>query len=226
MSIEVHTICKNSADFLELCLKQVIPYVDIVRLYCDKDSEDGTDKIAKRLSEKNENIKLTFYEVKDPIKDLVAVRNKMLDESIADWIWILDDDEFYTNSQIEEIKEELARSEYNAYALPFWFILDKNHYHPQRSKSFAERFFRNKDTLEWKGNFSREAIHDENGWMDSKRRKDIVRIPEMYIHLSYLKKYSWRDKFGKKKFLYPDYNQTNKRKELPENIKTLLQIIL
>jgi glycosyltransferase involved in cell wall biosynthesis len=78
----------------------VIDYVDKVLLW-DTGSTDGSVEIAEKLLEKYPNkIILKNINQKD-IYDFPLVRQKMLDETRADWIMMLDGDEIWWKDSIE-----------------------------------------------------------------------------------------------------------------------------
>lgn len=220
--VETHTICKNSEEFIEVCLKQVLPFVDVARVYCDVASDDGTKEILERMSKENEKIKLKYYEVENPLEDLVKARNMGLKEATCDWIWILDDDEYYPTSAIEKIVKYLEITKADVAALPYCFVISGEQYVPRRSKKATDRFYRNKPGLEWKGNFMYETMHDKQGRLgiqyDEASGRQFI-LPCQYFHLSYFKKYSWRNIIAKSRSRYPNYkNHPQFLRRLPQEI--------
>ena len=209
MEITTHTICKNSADFIEPVLKQVIPYIKKAIVSVDIASSDGTIEILNRLAKENQKIELNYYSVKNPFKDLVVQRNEQIKKTETEWIWILDDDDLYSEKQIKNIFKILEKGKADAYLLPCWFVVDKEHYYPPKG-AWAERFFRNVPNLKWEGEFLYETI-----------KKAKIKIKTAYfIHLSYLKTHSWRKEWNILE--YPQYQHIE---ELPKNIKDILKQI-
>lgn len=231
-SICSNTLLKNSADFIEPCLNSVLPYVDRAIVSVDKESTDRTIDIMKRMAKENPKIDLDFYKVKDSNIDLPKQRECQLRKTTEDFMWIVDDDEFYLPEHAQRLKEFLDKdNKYDAYAMRAWFAIDKEHYHPCRGMHRMERVFRNKPTLSWKGTWSREAIHDGDSWL-SLRNPDSNAVPIgsdiQYIHLSYLKKFTWRTEFGKKKFHYPKITkeEINSYPVFPKEIQQILKTCL
>jgi len=210
-SICSNTLLKNSADFIEPCLNSILPYVDRAIVSVDKASADGTIEIMKRMANENPKIDLDFYEIEDPNIDLPRQRDFQLQKTTEDWIWIVDDDEFYLPEHAQRLKDLMDKDDkYDAYAMRAWFVIDEKHYHPYRGLHRMERIFRNKPTLNWKGIWSKEAIHDGDYWVSLNNKGNYIQdticqfgSDIQYIHLSFLKKYTWRTAFGKKKFHYP-----------------------
>ena len=64
LDIATNTIVKNGADFIELCLNQVLPFVSKAIVSVSKDSTDGTISILERMAKENPKIELNYYEVK------------------------------------------------------------------------------------------------------------------------------------------------------------------
>lgn len=231
-SICSNTLLKNSADFIEPCLNSVLPYVDRAIVSVDRTSTDGTIDILERMAGENPKIELDFYTIENPTTDLPRERNRQLKKTKEDWVWIVDDDEYYLPEDVLRLKEIMEREKrYEAIAFRAWFVVDENHHHPSRGRHRMERIFRNKPTLNWRGEWSREAIHDGNRWISSHNMDDTVidvGTDIKYIHLSYLKKYTWRTAFGKTKFHYPKISEKeiNTYPLLPENIKQAVALCL
>lgn len=207
MEITTNTLCKNSADFVEVCLKQVLPFITKAIVSADKSSTDGTPEILERLKGENPKIELDYYTISEPFKDLVAERNKQLQKTKTEWIWILDDDELYLEEQIKNIFKVLEEGRADAYLIPCWFPVDKEHYYPSKG-AWAERFFRNIPNIKWEGEFLHETI---------KIPKTRIKTAS-YIHLSYLKANSWRKEWN----ILP-YPRFENLKELPKDIKDILR---
>lgn len=231
-SICTNTLLKNSADFIEPCLNSVLPYVDRAIVSVDKASTDGTIDILERMAKENPKIDLDFYEISDPNEDLPKQRDRQLKKTTEDWVWIVDDDEYYMPVDATNLKELIETDkEHNAFALRAWFALDEKHYHLYRGQHRMERIFRNKPSLHWQGVWSKEAIYDGNLWVSHYRPEaKVLPIQKTvrYIHLSYLKKFTWRTAFGKEKFHYPKISQEeiNSYPVFPPEIQEVLKICL
>ena len=232
-SICSNTLLKNSADFIEPCLNSVLPYVDRAIVSVDKTSTDGTVDILNRMAKENSKIELDSYTIENFNTDLPKKRDEQLKRTTEDYVWIVDDDEFYLPSHAQRLKDYLDNdTKYDAYCMRAWFVLDEKHYHPYRGKHRMERVFRNKPTLNWKGVWSRESIHDGDLWVSSRNPlgSNVCHFGSdvQYLHLSYLKNYTWRTTFGKKKFHYPDISPEKIKKypEFNEEIINTLKKIL
>lgn len=210
-SICSNTLLKNSADFVEPCLKSVLPYVDRAIVSVDRTSTDGTIEIMERMAKENPKIDLDFYEISEPNTDLPKQRERQLKKTTEDWVWIVDDDEYYLPSDAVKLKELAdTDTEHSAFALRAWFAIDEKHYHPYRGQHKMERIFRNKPSLHWTGLWSKEAIYDGTLWLSHYLPEaKVLQIHDQvrYLHFSYLKNYTWRTAFGAKKFHYPKMSE-------------------
>lgn len=217
MTICTHTIVKNGAEFIKPVLEAVRPYVDRMLVSVDETSTDGTADILKEMG-----IKFEYHQNTNSFRDLVKARNNQLKQTKEDWIWILDDDEYYPKDVILEILNELKTSTADAYALRFWFPIDKETYQRRRTNKHAERIYRYKPELEWRGTFTSEALYDNYGHLWHRLHPNIKFFNCRYIHLSYLKKYSWRKEMGN---LYPDYHNKTKNWKLGQMPQEIINII-
>ncbi len=196
-----HTIAKNSEDFIEPVLRQILPYVDKAIVSVDFSSTDRTVEIVTKLARENKKILfLCQSNGSVPIKSvssdkLTSERNYQIEATNYDnlspklrekydYIWIVDDDEYYFKDEIEDILSKIDDND--SYSVKFWFLTDRDHYNPARGKRTI-RFYKNITGLKWKEKFGNEFIPVET----------TRHLSNSYIHLSYLKKDSWRKEFGK-----------------------------
>lgn len=195
-TIASHTIVKNGAEYIEPVLRRVLPLVNRGLVYLDVKSTDGTKDILERLQKEYDNLAVVPYSIKEPFKELVGVRNLMIKETWEDWIWIVDDDEYYPLKDAEKALASLGNEK--VYAISYWFVIDNENYHPFRSKVFAPRFFRN-DGRKWQGVWGKDKLQTDHD--------KIIKIRgAKYIHFSYTKKSSWRKDFAPKR-VYSEYNE-------------------
>lgn len=205
--ITSNTIVKNGEDFIEMCLNSILPYVETAIVSIDKSSTDKTTEILTRMAAKNKKIELDFFEV-DNFRQLTSIRNQQLRKSKGDWIWIVDDDEYYMEKDLKVLMNELDNTDKDAVAVFRWFILPDNRCHTKISKGVIERLFRNKPTMEWRGKFQFECVYDGKDRMWIKFNDNVLRSKADYLHFSYLKKSSWRK--DNKIREYYDYSKCDK----------------
>lgn len=209
MTIEVHTLVRNAEQFIRQVLEQVLPYVDMVRVSIDENTDDNTLSILANI--KTDKIKVQTHKNNIPHIDLVNARNSLMEQVTCDWIWIIDDDEYYPTDVIERI---LPNLDGDACGIKFWLPITKETYLPYKSNRIMSRFYRNTGKLKWINNFGHECIPiDEN---------KVKNFEERYIHLSVLKKWSWRKDFGKK---YKYRITEGEYPKLPQDIINLIKNI-
>lgn len=89
----------NIEAYIENCLRSVVSqtYSDIEILCVDDGSVDGSAEIIKQLSEKDERIKY-FYQTNSGVS---SARNKGLDNSLGDYVFFVDGDDYLHPRAIE-----------------------------------------------------------------------------------------------------------------------------
>lgn len=97
----VHTLCKNEEKYLWYAVESVVRHVDEIMIW-DTGSTDKTPHIMKELKkEYPKKISLKFLGEVDPT-EFTQTRNKMLDETNANWIILVDADEVWWDEKIQE----------------------------------------------------------------------------------------------------------------------------
>lgn len=92
-------VVKNEDQWVWFAINSVLPYVDQF-LITDTGSSDQTLSLIKNIN--SSKIKLSRTIITRP-SQLTAVRNKQIEQSKGDWIWVVDGDEIYPNALCEEI---------------------------------------------------------------------------------------------------------------------------
>ena len=211
-------IVKNEAEFIEPCIRQVVPYVNRILIGVDSRSSNGTKDIVDRLAKEFLNIYVEyFYLGENWQEDLVKVQNAQLKATTEEWIWSLDGDEYYPTYSIKRLIEHLNKDIYDGYAFKFWYLVDKEHiYNRKQFVGHLERIWRNKPTLYWKGKFPGTHIHDGKLYMWFRKTERVRRLDDVeYIHFSRLKKSSWRKDMEGIELYNGKY-----LKKVPEHIQT------
>ncbi len=99
-----HTLVKNEERYLWFAVNSVIRSVDKAMIW-DTGSTDNTVKIIHALCEKYPD-KIIFREVGNvDIDAFTLIRQKMLEETSADWVVIVDGDEVWWDEKIAGIAE-------------------------------------------------------------------------------------------------------------------------
>ncbi len=108
-SICVHTLVKNEEKYLWFSVMSVINYVDKILIW-DTGSTDGTEKIIKEIKRKYPK-KVNFKQVGNiDINDFTQVRQKMLNETKADWFVVVDGDEIWWDESIRKVVKVVKSS--------------------------------------------------------------------------------------------------------------------
>lgn len=108
MKIFANTIVNNEENFIWFAIMSVIDYVDKILVW-DTGSTDNTVKIINEIKKIKGN-KISFKEVGEVDNmTFTKLRQKMLDESICDWILILDGDEIWWEKSIRRVIVEIKK---------------------------------------------------------------------------------------------------------------------
>jgi glycosyltransferase involved in cell wall biosynthesis len=110
MKISIITVCYNSADYIEDCIKSVInqTYPNIEYIVVDGNSTDGTKQIIQKFSDK-----ISLY-ISEPDHGLYDAMNKGIHMATGDYIGILNSDDFFTsNNVVYELANFINQSEAN-----------------------------------------------------------------------------------------------------------------
>ncbi len=205
MKITAHTLVKNEENFIWYAINSVINCVDEVLVW-DTGSTDKTVPIIKSIK----NSKIKFKEVgRVDVKDLADARQKMLDETQADWIFILDGDEIWPQSAIENCKLKIKNSRCDVVVVPNHMLIgDIFHYQEEsagrykiagRVGHYNVRAIRKIPGLRVEGIYPDEAYVAKEGIKVQDLEKErIFFLDEPYLHASFLP----RSLRGNKKIKY------------------------
>lgn len=97
--VTVHMVVKNEDRFIWYCVMSVLPYVKKIFI-SDTGSTDNTINIINKID--GDKIVLLHENVSSP-QDISLIRQKQLDKTLTDWVWIVDGDEVYSQRLIDEI---------------------------------------------------------------------------------------------------------------------------
>ena len=99
--ISAHTIVKNEARWIWYTIMSVIEFVDEYIIF-DTGSNDGTNEIIETI----DNPKIKYIKCGEVSwSKHTEIRNKMLDISKSDWVWVIDGDEVYPYETAKSIVE-------------------------------------------------------------------------------------------------------------------------
>jgi glycosyltransferase involved in cell wall biosynthesis len=97
--ITAHMIVKNDDCWVRYAITSILPFVDSF-LVTDTGSSDNTVAVIKSIV----SPKITFSTHQTKTReDLIALRQKQLDNTQTEWLWMVDGDEIYPKKTCQEI---------------------------------------------------------------------------------------------------------------------------
>ena len=204
MKICSHTLVKNGMPFIGLVLRQAIPFVARCLITVSEKSDDGTLGILKELQlEYPHKIFIDFEAVNSP-RELTKERQKQVDKTTEDWIWFLDDDDYWPIGYITNIVEFLDNcdNEFDALAVnPYQVLTELQHDWDWRHRWFT-KFFRNDARINYRNPWPRDLIYLGDEVLYWKKNPRVKRIGTRFFHLSYIKQHSFRDEVWAAEFAH------------------------
>lgn len=211
MKIWAHTIVHNEDKFVWFAIMSVVDYVDKVVVW-DTGSTDRTVEIIREIR-KTQGNKVDFKEVGEVDKyAFTKMRQRMLDETKADWILILDGDEIWWKSSIKRVVDTIKNDgdKIDAIVVQFYVPLgDIYHYQEELAGQY--------ELLGRKGHYNLRLInknipglhvnlpYGQEGYFDKdklpiQQREKIIFIDAPYFHTTHLTRSSAVRLYNKVKF--------------------------
>lgn len=196
MKITAHCLVKNEENFVWFAINSVIDHVDEVMVW-DHGSMDKTVEIIKTIK----SLKIKFKQVKGEVSEL---RQKMLEETNSDWIFVLDGDEIWPDSVIKNlvfnIKDSISKFEVIIVANRM-LVGDIFHYQEEVagrykiakwSGHYNIRAIKKTSGLHIEGIYPNEAYVTKDGIkvQDLSDAKKLIFFDDRYLHASFLKRSS------------------------------------
>ena len=196
-SIWGNTIVKNEGRYIWFALMSVVDYLDKILVW-DSGSCDKTVEIIKEVQKKKKN-KIEFKEIGDVDEHSFSIaRQKMLEESNCNWLFILDGDEVWWDKSIRIIVETIQKKgdDLDLIVTPFYSVVgDIYHYQEEVAGQY--------NLAGYKGHLNIRAInrkipglhvdkpYGQEGYFDEKGKKiqdgnpkRILFLDEPYMHFS------------------------------------------
>lgn len=225
MKIWVNTIVNNEENFLWFAIMSVVDHVDKVMVW-DTGSTDKTVDVAKMLINKFGN-KIIFRECGEVDKDeFTKLRQQMLDQSVCDWILILDGDEIWWKDSIKRLVGIINKkgNKIDGIVVPM-VVPVGDIYHLQEEKAGQYKL------LGRKGHFSLRAInrkipglhvdwpYGKESYFDNanrliQERESVIFLDAPYLHATHLKRSSTKRPY--EKFKYELGNRLREGYKYPE----------
>lgn len=203
----VNTIIKNEEKWIWYALNSILSFVERIIIW-DSGSIDKTVEIIKVINDK----KIEFKEI-GPIKkeDFGKVRQKMLEQTKSEWVWILDGDEVWPKKSTLQLIKEIKKASQHIHSFcvrPINFVGDIRFIHPETFTGqtphgpkglkgfFSTRIFRrNIPGLHIAGPYGKESFYSEDNVTLREKKEHVKYLPEVYYwHMSYLPRSTSRSK--------------------------------
>ncbi len=193
MSLTVHCIIKNEEKYIWYALKSVVDFADTILVF-DTGSTDSTVSIIAELQKTHSNI---YFEQKGEVdqKKHTELRQEMIEKTITDWFMILDGDEIWKKSAMEEAVMAMKSGKYQCLIAPFYLCVG-DLYHTSKKGMYTlngvvahatPRFFKNTPGLSWKGEYNEDAIYTKEEKKVFEESKTCV-LKEKFWHVTHLKR--------------------------------------
>lgn len=225
VKIWVNTIVQNEENFLWFAVISIAKFVDKILIW-DSGSTDRTVEVIKELKSRL-GTKLECKEVGkvDPM-EFTKMRQKMLEQSKADWILILDGDEIWWEDSIKKVVSEIneRRNEIEGIVVPMKVSVG-DIYHLQdesagkynilgKTGHFSLKIFsKSIPGLHVGWPYGKEGFFDGSGKLIQEREK-IVFVNAPIFHVTHLKRSSQKREYDK--FKYELGNKVRKGFKFPE----------
>ncbi len=203
MKISAHVLIKNEENFIWFAINSILDYVDEVLVW-DNGSKDKTVSII-------ESIKSSKIKFRDVSKiRFEKARQEMIDDTKADWIFLLDGDEIWHDAAISNIKDQILKvgDKKDCIVVSNYMLVgDMFHYQEEKAGRYKiggkvghynVRAVRNFPGLHIEGVYGNEGFVNRDGVKVQnlpKERVLFLNIP--YLHASFLRRTS---KGKRKKF--------------------------
>lgn len=225
MKIWVNTIVNNEENFIWFAVMSVVKYVDQILIW-DTGSTDRTVQVIKELKSRL-GTKLEFKEVGrvDPM-EFTNMRQKMLEQSKADWILILDGDEIWWEDSIKKIVSEINErgNEIEGIVVPMNVSVgDIYHLQDESAGKYnilgktghfsLKAFSKSIPGLHVDWPYGKEGFFDEENRL-IQERENIVFVDAPFLHVTHLKRSSLKRSYDK--FKYELGNKIQKGFKFPE----------
>lgn len=214
MKIWANTIVHNEENFIWFALMSVVDFVDQILVY-DTGSTDKTVQIIKEVQKVKRN-KIKLVEVGDADENkFPKLRQKMLEESLCDWILILDGDEIWWEDSIKKIIDKIQKDGQRIEGIVVPMVVPVGDiYHLQEENAGQYNLLGRKGHLNLRAlnkkipglhvdlPYGKESYLDENSILIQERR-EIIFIDAPYLHVTHLKRSSikngkFKHELGKK----------------------------
>jgi glycosyltransferase involved in cell wall biosynthesis len=135
MKIYAHCLVKNEENFIWYSVASIVEYVDKVMIW-DNGSTDNTVRVIESLKDKWPS-KISFKKFPGEVS---KARQKMLDETDADWFIVLDGDEVWWEESISRLVSVTndKGTDFDSIVVPFKNLIgDMFHFQPENKGRYT-----------------------------------------------------------------------------------------
>lgn len=196
-----HTIVRNGMPYIDLVLRQVIPFANRCLVTISEESNDGTLEAVNKLDRQFPGkISIYFENVKTP-GELTLERQKQINHTYEDWILFLDADDYWSEDSLKEMVELINKEEdVDAYAVSPYQVINQRVYDVSWKNKWFTKWFKFQDGVHYERPWPRDLIFKGNEMLYWKVNPRVKRISARYFHLSNLMKWKFRDEVWAKEF--------------------------
>ena len=229
IDIASNTIVKNGQPFIGAVLRQALPYVNRAIITVSEKSDDGTLQTLRKIEKEfNPKVYIDFENVKSP-GELTQVRQNQLMRVFEDWVWFLDDDDYWPTEKIEQMIELMEKhnedKKVDAFTVCPFQVVDEKNYDLNWLNKWFTKFFKQQDGVHYRHPWPRDLIYKHDELLYWKKNSKVVKVPPRFFHLSYLKGGSFRNDEWAKKFGHTVGPMAKFPKEEMDNIWKIYDVL-
>ena len=210
MNFVSHTLVRQGMPFIDLVLRQVIPFANRCLVTISEKSTDGTLQILRKLEKEfPDKIKIDFENVQSA-GELTNERQKQVEKTYEDFILFLDDDDYWPTESLEKMIELIEKdNDVDGYSINPYQVIDQRHYDGGWWNKWFSKWFKNQSGINYRGKWPRDMIWLNDTMLYWKTNPCIPKVSQFFdydyprfFHLSYIKGHSFRSEDWAKKFAH------------------------
>lgn len=206
-----HTLVRQGMPFIDLVLRQVIPFMNRCLVTISEKSTDGTLDVLMALEKEfPDKIKIDFENVQTP-GELTNERQKQVGKTYEDWILFLDDDDYWPTESLEKMIELIEKNhDVDGFSINPYQVIDQRHYDGSWWNKWFSKWFKNQKGINYRGKWPQDMIYLNDQILYWKVNPRIPKVDQFYtdfsyprfFHLSYIKGHSFRSEDWAGKFAH------------------------
>lgn len=187
-----NTLVRNGTPFIDLVLRQAEPFMSQMIITVSEKSQDGTMDLVRRFqNDFSEKVIILTENVSEP-SWLTTERQRQVDlVPKGEIVLFLDDDDFWPTESLKDLVK-LDFEDADAYCFAPYQMIDKDTFDLSWKNKWFTKLFKN-DDINYRHPWPRDLIYKGNDVLYWKKNQRVKKTPIKFFHLSYLKKYSFRN---------------------------------